>query len=781
VAGVDAMTASPGSDPPAEPERAAAARHPASAGRREDGTGPRRHRGPRVVSGAVLLLGLAASAVVMAVLHANHRRTADQAMDQQTVFAQQTVAAEVLRYRDAVTTVAAAAGSFDRLTAAKFRGFTAPLEASDLPGVTSVAMIVPATTAQVPAVQRYWRERGLAAVVLAPSPGRTDHMFTIFVNSLDGGLPSVPGRDVSATSPPLAAALERSHRTGRSAVSDTYILFKDRNLPPAQQQHSFTVAAPIYGLPPSGSQRGEFKGWAVLALHGADFVSSSLHDITTDGFTAALYADNLSGGEVEVVPPELIRKADLRRSAAIDVADREWMLRTEAYSSYLASGDGGVIATALVGTLMSLLLSLLVLVLVTARERAERAVAVATRDLARAEREARRQAVLLYSVVDSISDGVTVVDDQGELLLHNPAAVALTGMGTAAPDIPGWSYELNIRRIDGTPYPPEELPLIRAMAGEPIDAEMLVYHGVDPVVLSVSCRPLDPGGAQPGAVAVYRDITAERRHQDAVTAANERLEAINGDLEAFSYSVSHDLRAPLRSMDGFAEILLEDYAPLLPAEAQDYLGRIRRAASRMAELIDDLLAFSRLGRQEVQADEGVDVAAVARATLDTLMHQLADRNVEIDFGDLPPAKADRSLLEHVYLNLLGNAIKFSRGKEPAEIAIGAHLDNGVVVYTISDNGAGFDDTKADRLFGVFQRLHKATEFEGTGVGLALCQRIVQKHGGRIWAVSQPGYGATFSFTLSAEPVEPMEPETGDEADTPRHDVPSPTVTVDYGQ
>jgi signal transduction histidine kinase/CHASE1-domain containing sensor protein len=770
-----------GADPPAQPDRAAGTGQLPRAGGSDGVAGrPRRHRGARMLSGAVLLLGLAATAVVMVVLQANHRRTAAAAMDQQTMFAQRTVAAEVVRYRDAVTTVAAAAGTYERLTPAKFRGFTAPLTASALPGVTSVALIVPATTAQVPAVQRFWRERGLVDLRLAPAPGRADHMFTIFVTSLDATGSSAAGRDVAATSPPLAAALDRARRTRGSAVSDTYVLFKDRNLPASQRQYSFTVVAPVYGLPAAGQQRGAFKGWAVLALRGGDFVSGSLHDITTAGFTAALYADNLSGGQVEVVPPAPIRRVDLRRSARIDVADREWMLRTAADGGQLAPGDGGVIAAALVGTLMSLLLCLLVLVLVTGRERAERSVAVATEDLARAERESRRQAVLLYSVVDSISDGVTVVDAAGELLLHNPAAVALTGMGTAAPDIPGWSSELNIRQVDGSPFPFDELPLVRAMAGEPVDGEMVIYRGLEPVVLAVSCRPLDPGGVQPGAVAVYRDITDERRHQDAVTAANERLEAINGDLEAFSYSVSHDLRAPLRSMDGFAEILLEDYASMLPAEAQDYLGRIRRAASRMAELIDDLLAFSRLGRQEVQVAD-VDVTAVARAALETLSHQIDGRAIEFDFGDLPPAVADRSLLEQVYLNLLANAIKFSRGKEPAEIAIGAHRDNGVVVYTVSDNGAGFDDTRADRLFGVFQRLHKATEFEGTGVGLALCQRIVQKHGGRIWAVSQSGYGATFSFTLSAEPVEPIGPEAGDHADTPRRDVSSPAVTVDYGQ
>jgi signal transduction histidine kinase len=768
-------------EPPGETPRVMPPLRPTGADGADDPP-PRRHWTWRALGVAILALGLSATVLVMVALHANHRHTAAQTMDQRTVFAQRTVAAEVIRYRDAVSMVAGAAGTYERLTVTKFRGFTEPLRANKLPGVTSVALVVPATDAEIPAVQRFWRERGQPDLVLRPSRGRTEHMFVIYTNSLDNTVSSVPGRDLTTTSAPLAAALDRARRTGRSTVTDTYYLYKDRGVPVAQRQHSFAVGAPVYGLPAPGRTHGAFKGWAVLALRGRDFVSGSLHGVTTDGFTAALYAQNSSGGEVEVVPAAQIGRVDLRKSVPVDVADRPWVLRAEADSGRLVPGDGGVLATAFAGSLMSLLLCLLVLVLLGGREGAERAVAVATRDLARAERESRQQAMLLYAVVDSISDGVTVVDARGELLLHNPAAVALTGLGTAAPDIPRWSAELNIRRTDGTPYPPDDLPLIRALRGEPCDGEMLIYHGPTPVTLYTSCRPLDPSSDRLGAVAVYRDVTAERRHQEAVTAANERLEAINSDLEAFSYSVSHDLRAPLRSMDGFAEILLEDYGPQLPEEAQDYLDRIRRAATRMAELIDDLLAFSRLGRQEVQTTE-VDVAAVARAALDTLRHQLADRSIELEFGDLPAAVADPSLLEQVYGNLLGNAIKFTRGRDPAEIAIGAHRDNGVVVYTVSDNGAGFDDTRADRLFGVFQRLHKSTEFEGTGVGLALCQRIVQKHGGRIWAASQPGYGATFSFTLSAEPVEQNteEPRPAESADTPRRVFSSPTVTVDYVQ
>ncbi|MCH7740426.1 MAG: HAMP domain-containing protein, partial [Chloroflexi bacterium] len=226
-----------------------------------------------------------------------------------------------------------------------------------------------------------------------------------------------------------------------------------------------------------------------------------------------------------------------------------------------------------------------------------------------------------------------------------------------------------------------------------------------------------------------------------------QLEAANKELAAFSYSVSHDLRSPLRTIDGFTRILEQDYASELSDEARRYLHLVRGGAQQMGTLIDDLLEFSRLGQRPIKKQK-VDPATVVRQALSDLRAEQENRSVEIAIGPLPECDADPAMLRQVYANLLSNSLKFSRTRNPAVIEIGAISENGSTVYFVRDNGVGFDIKYAEKLFGVFQRLHRAEEFEGTGVGTAIAQRIVHRHGGAIWAEAQVDRGATFFFTLS---------------------------------
>jgi signal transduction histidine kinase len=227
------------------------------------------------------------------------------------------------------------------------------------------------------------------------------------------------------------------------------------------------------------------------------------------------------------------------------------------------------------------------------------------------------------------------------------------------------------------------------------------------------------------------------------------LEAANRDLEAFSYSVSHDLRAPLRAINGFARILVEEHSADLSAEARDYLQLVCDNAVQMGRLVDDLLAFSRLGRQAVRT-QSVSPTGLVRRCLEELHAEQKGRRVEIILPDLPACRADPSLLKQVWLNLLANALKYTRKREQATIEVGCRSEEGQRTYFVRDNGVGFDMRYAGKLFGVFQRLHRAEDYEGTGVGLAIVQRIVQRHGGRVWAEAAPDHGATFFFTLPAE-------------------------------
>ena len=244
-----------------------------------------------------------------------------------------------------------------------------------------------------------------------------------------------------------------------------------------------------------------------------------------------------------------------------------------------------------------------------------------------------------------------------------------------------------------------------------------------------------------------QEVAEANRHLAQLAA---RLETSNQELESFSYSISHDLRAPLRVIDGFSLALLEDHGKSLPPEGQDLLTRVRQQAQRMAQLIDDLLEFSRLGRKPLDV-ASVDLAALARTVVQDLGQAITDRKVDVTVGQLPPTMGDRALLRQVLTNLIGNAFKFTRQRPDARIEVGSRDDNGERVYYVKDNGAGFDMKYASKLFGVFQRLHPATDYEGTGVGLALVQRIIHRHGGRVWGEGRQNEGATFSFTLGTAP------------------------------
>ena len=369
------------------------------------------------------------------------------------------------------------------------------------------------------------------------------------------------------------------------------------------------------------------------------------------------------------------------------------------------------------------------------------------------EEDLRKSRATFQALFEAAPDAMLSTDASGIIRSANAQAAVIFGYapnelaGLPIEELMPQRYRSGHRSLRGGYY---HEPRLRPM-GVDVDLKGRRKNGSEfPVDIMLS--PLEtPDGKV--VLSIVRDITQRRQNEARILELNAELrdrvaelQASNTSLETFSYSVSHDLRSPLRAIDGFAQVLADEYGNALDGEGRRLLNVIADKCHRMGKLIDDLLAFSRLGRYDIVKSE-VKMTELARSAVEEIRASEPSRQIEVTVGHLPRALGDCNLIRQVFLNLASNAWKFTRGAQPAQVEIGSYQNGDGWVYFVKDNGIGFDSQYAHKLFEVFERLHTADEFEGTGIGLALVQRIVQRHGGKAWATGKPGAGATFCFTL----------------------------------
>lgn len=379
----------------------------------------------------------------------------------------------------------------------------------------------------------------------------------------------------------------------------------------------------------------------------------------------------------------------------------------------------------------------------------------ANRERERSERMSRRASERAQSVLNAVREPIALLDAEQRLLMTNPAFAALYGAGDAI-------GKPLVETGDGAWSDPEFLHRLHDVLARERDlwdheVRQRTADGSDRLMLVSATRMPLPDLDDRAVLMTASDITAHKVAEERVRELNRQLEGkieqvseVNRELEAFSYSVSHDLRAPLRHVSGFAEKLQRHLGERADEKSLHYLDTISGAARRMAALIDDLLVYSRLGRHalRLQAVDMQSLVAETRAMLDANRQHDGGAAVEWHIQPLPVVVADANMMRQVWQNLLGNAVKYSGKRNPPVVTVEhARHEDGSHHFSVRDNGAGFDMAYADKLFGVFQRMHKASEYPGTGIGLASVRRVVTRHDGRVWAEATPDAGATFHFTL----------------------------------
>jgi len=628
------------------------------------------------------------------------------------------------------------------------------------PGIQGIAFSAYIPAARLDAHLRTIRAEGFPDYAIRPAGVRAEYTSIIYLEPFDWRNQRAFGFDMFSEAT-RRAAMERARDTGGTAISSKVTLVQETG---KEVQAGMLMYLPYYknGTPHNtlAERRANLVGYVYSPFRLNDFMSGILeqkqtgveldidvevYDGTQHSADSLLYDDD---GIAHALGKPAAGSLTLTRQ--IDLYGHTWSLHFTTRPAFHAAFDKNKpLFILVVGTLLSVMLAGLIWMFSTQRRRA---LEMSTSSL---DSEHRVRALL-----DNMDEGIVVISETGMIEMSNPAAERL--FGYRSEEVVG----KNVSMLMPEPYHSEHdgylANYLRTGQAKIIGRGREVTAkrsdgSVFPMDLRISEFSLEGRRQFIGSI---RDITERKRAQDEILRLNAsleergqqrtaQLEAANKELESFSYSVSHDLRAPLHGIDGFSQALLEDYAAKLDDQGKGYLQRVRAATQRMAELIDDMLNLARVTRAPMQRAP-VDLSALATAITDELRQTQPERAMEVVVQPGLVADGDAKLLKVLLMNLLANAWKFTGKQERARIEFGMQPGGGVPAYFVHDNGVGFDMQYVHKLFGAFQRLHAMDEFPGTGVGLATVQRIVHRHGGRAWAEAAVEQGATFFFTLAPE-------------------------------
>lgn len=644
-----------------------------------------------------------------------------------------------------------AAGDDAHLTRERFARYVERMNLDTYyPGLQGYGLTVRVAPAQLEALQRRMQAEGHEDFRIEPAEPRDTYHAIVYLQPQNLRNRAAVGYDMY-TDPVRREAMDRATDIAAPAMSGPVQLVQEIT---PHKQAGFLIYAPVYegGSVPKTieARRERLQGFVYTPFRAADLLYRILDAGELRLLRLAVYDDKPTEETLLYDSAAQYDRSETSRFSAerrLEIAGRTWTARAAsrpAFEARYADSSSGIVLLA--GVLISLLLFFLTL-------RESRALGMAARTLQKLDRsrgalaESERR---FTDMADAAPAMLWEADVAGVRTYFNKAWLEFRGSTL--------SQERDGLWLDGV-HPDDRAHVqntVRAAQKERlpwgVEYRLLRRNGDYRWVHERGVPRHNALGFHAGYIGSCIDITphkeAEEELERRVRQRTAELENANRELEAFSYSVSHDLRAPVRIINAFSTLLLNQHSESLSEDARRMLGRIRQGSIAMGQLIDDLLTFSRVGRTSLNK-RPVDVDQLAREVVQELCAAELGREVQIEVADMPVVQADPALLRQVYFNLLSNALKFTRPRDRARIEVGAQPERAPVFY-VRDNGVGFDPRYSQKLFGVFERLHSSEEFEGTGVGLALVQRIVERHGGRIWAEAEPGRYAAFYFQLSAE-------------------------------